>query len=90
VMHLANPTATDTTVDVTAVSGSAAGTDSAVQTIDLAAGAAVTVGAEGGATYQLSGFETLRASVTTSVDGGVAAYTVAPRAESSTAIEIYP
>jgi hypothetical protein len=90
-LHLANPGAGAGSVQVTAVSGSdTVGTDAATRTIDIAAGTAVRVDAESGASYSLSGLDGLRASVTAATDGGVAAFAVAPPAESSTPIEIYP
>jgi hypothetical protein len=58
--------------------------------VEIAPGTAAYLTADAGSSYQLSGFDALHASVTAAAGGGVAGYTVVPRPESSTAIEIYP
>ena len=90
-LHLVNPTDEAVSVSVTAVAGSGfVGTVDAVRSVELAAQGSAYVTAEAGASYELSGFDALYASVTAAAAGGVAAFTVAPRAESSNPIEIYP
>jgi hypothetical protein len=89
-LHLANPTTEAAVVTVTAVTGSSVGTENAVRTVEIAPGTAAYLTADAGSSYQLSGFDALHASVTAAAGGGVAGYTVVPRPESSTAIEIYP
>lgn len=83
-LHLANPGSEPMTVSLV---GSDGGEDSEVE---VAAGAAVSVEVEPGASYVLSGFGRLFASVTV-VDGGmIAGYAVRPPGVGSSPILIYP
>lgn len=83
-LHLANPSTQTVTVELV---GSDGGED---ETVEVAAGAAVTVDVESGASYVLSGFAQLYASVTV-VDGGmIAGYAVRPPGIGSSPILIYP
>ncbi|MDO7881147.1 DUF5719 family protein [Salinibacterium soli] len=83
-LHLANPTTAPVTVELVGADG---GDDSEVE---VAAGAAVSVSVDPGASYVLSGFDRLFASVSL-VDGAqIAGYVVRPPGVGSSPILIYP
>lgn len=78
VLHLHNPT--DAAVQVSVGD----------ETVDVAAGASVTVAVSPGATLQLSGFESLAASLTVGAPGLLAGYPVSPPGAVSTPVVVYP
>lgn len=77
-LHLHNPGTAATTVTVGA------------DTVQLPAGASVSLPVEGGTTLQLSGFEQLAASVTFDDPAGVSGYPVLPPGAVSTPVTVYP
>ncbi|MGX5680757.1 DUF5719 family protein [Schumannella luteola] len=83
-LHLANPTTEPVTVEL---AGSDGGEDA---TVEVAAGAAVNVEVEPGASYILTGFERLFAAVSFVDGGSIAGYVVRPPGVGSSSILIYP
>jgi hypothetical protein len=83
VLHLANPTRTDADVVVTAAGG-------ASSTVSVPAGASGLLQLEPGATYSLTGFAELYASVTLAEGGMIAAYGVHPPGVGSGPVLVYP
>ena len=83
VLHLANPTASDATVTLTAIQGEDL-------SVTVPAGASAFVPVAPGVSYELGGFEQLFAAVTVAQDGFIARYSVHPPGEGSTAVLVYP
>lgn len=83
-LHLSNPGTSPVTVELV---GSDGGED---ESVEVAAGASVAVEVESGASYTMSGFDRLFASVTLVEGGGVAGYVVRPPGVGSSPIIIYP
>jgi hypothetical protein len=86
-LHLANTTGGEIQVLVTALTGPRAGDEA---TASIGAGSSYIASVDAGATYRLSGFDSLYASVSSQTDGGVAGFTVVPPAPSTTPVRIYP
>ena len=82
-LHLANTRGSAAEITVQALEGD-------ITTVPVASGAAIVVPIAAGESYRLSGVDEVYASITTSVDGGLAGYTVLPPARSSSPIRIYP
>jgi hypothetical protein len=86
-LHLANTTGAEIQVVVTALSGPREGSEA---TATIGAGASFVASVDAGASYRLTGFDSLHASVSSQTDGGVAGFTVVPPAEATTPVQIYP
>jgi hypothetical protein len=82
-LHVQNPSAKAITVALTGF-----GAPDVTLKVPATSSAAVTV--VPGASYRISGFTSIYASVSSVTDGGVAGYGVAPQGRSSSAIRIYP
>ncbi len=82
-LHVVNPTTSPVTVTL-----AGAGADDIVA--EVAAGAAVSLEVEAGASYSLEGFERLHAAVTLTEGGLIARYAVHPPGVGSSPILIYP
>jgi hypothetical protein len=82
VLHLANITTKSATVQLAMVGG-------ATKQVAVPAGTAVLVPVEAGATYQLTGFESLYAGVGVSGGGFVASYTIRPPGTASTPLRVF-
>jgi hypothetical protein len=87
-LHLQNPGTADTTVQVTAINSD--GSAGATTAVAVAAGSAVNVPVEANLSYRLEGFDSLYASASITSDGGLSGITVAPPAESSRSLVVYP
>lgn len=87
-IHLANTGDADATISITPINADgSAGTPSDVS---IVAGATAVGPIAAGGTYRLGGYESAVGSITTTMDGGVAGYTVAPAPEPAAPIKIYP
>lgn len=82
-LNLANPGAGDIDVDIADGAGE-------TRTVTVPGGGAMTVAVEAGATYTLSGFDSLHATVGFLADGVIAAHTISPRGPTSAPITVYP
>lgn len=82
-LHLFNPGENDIEVDLTAIDGES-------RTVAVPAGASVAVVVDGGATYELGGFDALYGSVSFAAETSLAGYPVRPPTSVSGPIEIYP
>jgi hypothetical protein len=87
-IHLANISAADTTIVMTPIA--ADGTPGTPRDVSIVAGAAAALTIEAGTSYLLSGYESVAGSITTTMDGGVAGFTMVPAAADVAAIRIYP
>jgi hypothetical protein len=83
VLHLANPSAGDAQVVVASLTGESS-------TVVVAAGASALVALDPGATYSLSGFAAIYASVTLGENGMIAGYDVRPPGVGSGPLVVYP
>lgn len=83
VLHLANPGEESVTVTIDGVGAEDL-------EVEVAAGAAVSLPVEPGASYVLSGFTRLHAAVTVGADGMTARYAVAPPGVGSSPVLVYP
>lgn len=82
VLHLANPTPADLSVVLDR--------DGDSTTVAVPAGGSALVPVQSGASYTLSGFDALYASVTLAENGMIAGYTVRPPGVGSGPIRVYP
>ncbi len=83
VLHLMNPGDVPAELVLTASSGNNL-------FVTVPAGASVVLGVESGATYLVTGFELLHASVTGTAAGGIAGYAIPPAEVAAGAVLIYP
>jgi hypothetical protein len=82
-LHLANSGSDPITVSLESSDGDE-------QTVDIGTGAAVSVDVEAGESYTLSGFTSLRATVSLSQGGKIATYPVLPPGVGSAPLTIVP
>jgi hypothetical protein len=87
-IHLANTGTADRTISLTPIS--ADGTAGVPRDVSIVAGAAAALSVESGSSYLLTGYDSVAASISTTMDGGVAGYTVVPSAADAEPIRIYP